>query len=327
MPLFGTFSSRRRGGIRDSGLIIELQKILLVSCQDIITLDAVLIGTPNGPQTYLWTQQSGSPVTWLEDQDQTMVTFQQPVTRDDKVFRFWLNKGTSYQQYADILVTLINLDSFNKPTHGPLMYRRGTDAQTVQGPFGGRPASNSNQPGVVVLNNASRMIQFNSPTNAQYLFSVIASAIIDGVKTEIAEIPITVNYLDNLDGDIAYQLDSVFDISGYSTAISGPVYMPRPSVGQELAFIEPVNVGIGRTRGITGTTSTITRTLDSFETDLDTMTGQISNRGLTATTNTVTRSLETFSTDEDTFPGGYNNIARGLTFTKTVTNASYSSIG
>jgi hypothetical protein len=82
---------------------------MTVSCGDVITLSAQVFGEALGA-TYFWEQVSGTPVDWLEDQNQAQVMFRQPLNRDDKVFRFWVNRGTSVQAFKDVLVSAIPTD-------------------------------------------------------------------------------------------------------------------------------------------------------------------------------------------------------------------------
>lgn len=87
-----------------------VDSIMPVTCSDIITLSAQIIGDA-GDATFLWEQLSGAPIIWLEAQNQTAVMFQQPALRNDKVFRFWVNKGTPVEKYADVLVTAVPSDA------------------------------------------------------------------------------------------------------------------------------------------------------------------------------------------------------------------------
>lgn len=94
-----------------SFLSFYVDSVLPVTCNDIVTLNAILNGDPTG-YTFEWVQMSGTPVIWLEDRDQTVVMFQQPVLRDDKVFRFYLNKGKSTERYKEVLVTAVPTDNY-----------------------------------------------------------------------------------------------------------------------------------------------------------------------------------------------------------------------
>ena len=93
------------------GVFIQVDSALTVTCDDIVTLHATLIGDISN-KTLLWEQVSGTPVIWLENQDQQTVLFQQPAQRDDKVFRFTLDKGKRTEKWSEILVTAIPTDVF-----------------------------------------------------------------------------------------------------------------------------------------------------------------------------------------------------------------------
>lgn len=97
-----------------SFLDIILEQVLLVSCQDIVTLNATIIGDITD-HTFYWEQTYGPAVTWLEPQNQLMVMFQKPAVTGDLFFRFYVDRFTQFQQYRDIIVSGTareNLDNF-----------------------------------------------------------------------------------------------------------------------------------------------------------------------------------------------------------------------
>lgn len=94
-----------------SNINFYVDSVLPVTCNVVVALNAVVYGDIANA-TFLWEQISGAPVIWLEQQNQVNVLFEQPATRDDKVFRFWVNKGRSGQKYKDVLVTAVPTDSF-----------------------------------------------------------------------------------------------------------------------------------------------------------------------------------------------------------------------
>jgi hypothetical protein len=95
-----------------TAVVISLDSILVVACEDIITLNANLSGLGGESHTYLWTQISGTPVIWLEDQNQVTVMFEQPAVKDDKVFQFTVDAGTTLERSAQIIVTGVPRDTF-----------------------------------------------------------------------------------------------------------------------------------------------------------------------------------------------------------------------
>lgn len=93
------------GGVQRS-FKVTLQTMKLVTCDDIITLHAQIDGFP-GTAKFLWEQQTGIPVEWLEPVNQQSVTYKQTLIRDDKIFSFFVNKGTVLEQEYRITVTAI----------------------------------------------------------------------------------------------------------------------------------------------------------------------------------------------------------------------------
>lgn len=72
-------------------------------CITSIEFEPVLRGLAIG-HTYLWEQISGdqSTVTWLTPKDQKDVIINLGGLKVDRVFRFWISKGTVYEKYYDI---------------------------------------------------------------------------------------------------------------------------------------------------------------------------------------------------------------------------------
>lgn len=91
-------------------VVLDLDSVLPVTCSEVVTLSARVSGDLTG-HTFEWSQISGAPVTWLESVNQTDVMFQQPATRDDKIFRFTIDKGTAVAKYKEILVTAVSTDT------------------------------------------------------------------------------------------------------------------------------------------------------------------------------------------------------------------------
>ena len=94
--------------VNDNASIL-LDSMMTVTCDDIITLSAQILGDITG-HTFYWEQISGVPITWLEDQHQQSVMFQQPSDRGDKLFRFTLDKGLDIEKSKEIIVSAIPTD-------------------------------------------------------------------------------------------------------------------------------------------------------------------------------------------------------------------------
>jgi len=74
-----------------------------VICSPLVTLQATVIGDLTGHQI-IWEQISGHAVNFTTPLNQLTVQFTPPAINDDKIFRFWIDKGTIEQQYDDINV-------------------------------------------------------------------------------------------------------------------------------------------------------------------------------------------------------------------------------
>lgn len=79
-------------------------KILSV-CLPTVSITPVLRGLEFG-HTYFWEQIFGdtSSVIWLTPRNQKDVVIQLDDKKDDKIFRFWISRGTRYEKYYDIYI-------------------------------------------------------------------------------------------------------------------------------------------------------------------------------------------------------------------------------
>jgi hypothetical protein len=100
--IIGIWSSGKSSPKEFLGVIVD--SVLLASCQEIVTLNATIIGDASA-HTFLWEQIAGPPVIWLEPQNQITVLYQKPNTPGDATFRFWIDKNTQFQQFRDLTVT------------------------------------------------------------------------------------------------------------------------------------------------------------------------------------------------------------------------------
>jgi len=158
----GILRVRRTAG----GLRVEVNSMMIVSCDSVITLS----GTPMGPELghrFEWTQISGTPVTWLENTDQLIVMFEQTAVRDDKVFRLTVDGGTPFARTYDILVTAIPTDFVYTEQHsvqfgGVSLLTDNPSLQPAIAPAL-RPA------GVQVLDDEWGMLVANTPTYAMQI--------------------------------------------------------------------------------------------------------------------------------------------------------------
>ena len=109
MPFQVTFSQR----------LLQVNAIQSVSagpdasavCDISFVLTATVVGELTG-HALLWEQISGTPVTFDSPVDQLSVSYTQN-NFDDKTFRFYVDKGTSFQKYDDVTI-------FGSPTTSQL---------------------------------------------------------------------------------------------------------------------------------------------------------------------------------------------------------------
>ena len=71
-------------------------------CDTAWSLEAIIVGSLQG-HAVLWEQIQGLPVTFTTPVDQVAISYTQ-TTFENKVFRFWVDKGTSSQRFDDVSV-------------------------------------------------------------------------------------------------------------------------------------------------------------------------------------------------------------------------------
>lgn len=153
----GTLRFRRITG----GLIVNVDTMLTVSCNDIIMLTGTTEGSEIGHR-FRWEQISGTPVQWLEDVNQLTVMFQQSVVRDDKIFRLTVDEGTAFSQTHDILVSAIPTDYVLTNSHSSYF---GTVSLLSDNPTLISPISPALRPaGSQVLNDSLGMLSIQTPS-------------------------------------------------------------------------------------------------------------------------------------------------------------------
>lgn len=103
----GILASRSRNS--DSfGILTD--SLVLASCQEIISLNANVIGDVAN-RTYLWEQIFGPAVEWLEPQNQLSVLYRR-IGSGDTGFRFWVDKGQPSQRFRDTIVSSAARETF-----------------------------------------------------------------------------------------------------------------------------------------------------------------------------------------------------------------------
>lgn len=241
MPMISTCTDARRRRFRVAlqGTQIVLEQVMLVSCSDIVTLNARIADTSDRPHTYYWEQISGTPVTWLEDQDQLMVMWRQPADTGEKVFRFWLDRGTSFEQKQDVLVTSVNRDPYSMPVassqstdHQPWLDNQMIAEATLLPMPNPRPDS----AGEVFVNPPTRAFSWYPPTNQLYLEGIQVQIWNDGVYTDGPKLttsqPGVLQYFSNASLSSRYRFNPVFNQFGIKTIVLGKLRVPTRHANQ-----------------------------------------------------------------------------------------------
>jgi hypothetical protein len=100
--------SKRLGGIRVGKISFVKSLDIIATCAINITITTELIGNVKGHK-FLWEQIVGDTTGVVYDTPLNEPTLSYtnnipPGTRDDKRFRFWIDRGKSYQQFYDVWV-------------------------------------------------------------------------------------------------------------------------------------------------------------------------------------------------------------------------------
>jgi hypothetical protein len=223
MPVLNINSDalRRKILIPSNPLQIILEQMQLVTCQDIVTLNATVIGD-GLTHNITWEQISGTPVTFLESVEQTMTTFRQPAIRDDKIFRFYVDKGLTTEKYRDILITSVSKDPIPTMSSNVAIVSYVGMVDRIY-PYG-QPAMGSNGSNVVTLNNNIRSITWTQPTkSAANIIGIRLIQIINGVDHVVGDIPKEQNVVNDIIAGQLYRLDYVVkDTNNVIKTIVGP---------------------------------------------------------------------------------------------------------
>lgn len=78
---------------------------ILSLCIQTVEIVPILKGIPDG-HTFLWEQIKGdvSEVTWISDPTDKDLIINIGKIKTDRVFRFWISKGTKYEKYYDVII-------------------------------------------------------------------------------------------------------------------------------------------------------------------------------------------------------------------------------
>lgn len=78
---------------------------ILAVCLPTVSIQPVLRGLPLG-HTFWWELIKGdqATITWLTPRDQKDVIIELGDRKSDRIFRFWISKGTKYEKYYDVYI-------------------------------------------------------------------------------------------------------------------------------------------------------------------------------------------------------------------------------
>lgn len=161
----------------------------IITCATNVTLEATVLGDITG-HTFLWEQLTGDPVNWLTPQDQFVVQFEQ-INTDDKSFRFWIDKGTPFEQFDDVWTynTPISENDVSVTTSYPTTYfGTGGDRRLVRNErIWLRPTTNPNTGNNVPT---AGLLEFTVPSDSEYITRVgVEQYVLGSGWTEIDSIP------------------------------------------------------------------------------------------------------------------------------------------
>lgn len=324
-----------------NNVLLSVESTLSVTCSDYVTLNASLVGDLTG-HTFEWVQLSGEPVTWMESRYQPNVTFLQPAIRNDKVFRFYLDRNTIYEKVGEILVTAIPTD-YVTSSIGSIRTVSSSSLNSLSGELTYQyllPAFES--AGTTLVNNPNRSVVFSAvsqtlvpsiqPFSIQLLTkeganyatvtTVNLSGVTPGASTYInGGIVDTIHLLQAVTGNTTQATDH-FSISSTYLATSGDI-----GISDET----PLNISITTTSTATEILETISRallTLDVGDVDDSVVLTVASVATTTEILETIIRTLLLLDVDdvEDTVsfsPGSISTITEILE----IKSFQYSSLG
>lgn len=313
---------------------IQLDAVLTVTCDDIITLHATLIGDLTN-HTFLWEQVSGTPVIWLEDQDQQTVMFQQPAVRDNKVFRFTLDKGTYIAKFRDILVTAIPTELVKTTVISSGLSGKYSKSLEITNMSVLMPAFKP--AGSEVLNDTDRAVLLT--TGSLYGMPLTVNEYVAGVDVPIANYTFnnplsSLVYINGLTVDKNYNLkiDNGYElgVSDYKN-IASQTFNYRPDYA--VTDIDSLATGIQiNNGGLSSIVEVITREVigntDSQETISLSEGLSLANRGLSSIVEIIDRSVVSNEESQDTV--SISNMSlnnKGLTAIVEIKEFQFTSLG
>jgi hypothetical protein len=208
--------------VNDNASIL-LDSMMTVTCDDIITLSANILGDSTG-HTFLWEQIDGIPVTWLEAQNQQSVMFQQPSDRSDKVFRFTLDKGLDFEKSKEIIVSAIPTEIIKTNNIGIINTNHGFIPEYIYDVYAMIPGERYTEG--QTWNDVNRSLLFSPKLHIGYEISLVDNSTGSSVDT------MYIDYKKNTGANIDYMfLNNAITDKSYTVTVSdGKVTESLPAV-------------------------------------------------------------------------------------------------
>ena len=186
-------------------------------CDINFTLTAKIIGDPQG-HTVSWQQISGTPVTFTTPTDQLSITYSQ-TTFDDKAFRFYVDRGTAFEIYDDVIVYGSPTDNVTMSFGGTPKHINFNSTESVKGdsnnlrlvtnfPLGNYDSKSEYN--LYSVDNAA--IYWNTPNTEHTILGYIVKEmdITTGVWNDVASLPPSSNYFQNIKSNHRYQISTLY---------------------------------------------------------------------------------------------------------------------
>lgn len=204
--MFNTFAGIWASRLR-ANVLLSVQTLMIVSCDTVITLAATVTGSLAN-RTVEWVQMSGTTVNWLESRYQVSAMFTQSLVRDDKVFRFYIDRGRTTEMYQDVLVTAVPRDTL--PDITPVVAVTGLKYVASEMSTGLISIPALSPIGTSSVNNTLRMLTWTNSAEIYFSGASVIKLTSPVTTTALGK----VNYISNLPIGPTYRIDSLLDYYG-----------------------------------------------------------------------------------------------------------------
>lgn len=301
-----------------------MESVLVTSCDDIITLSASIIGN-DIKRTYEWVQISGTAVNWLEDRFQTDVMFQQPVSRDDKVFSFYMDRGLSTEVKKDVLVTSVGkeevkLARVSSDTGKMLGFVAEERAHTLVSMPG------FSAYGQATIDNSDRTITWVNPLPSSFRSNVVQEKTIAPNFYSVQK----ANYYQHIDFFTSYKITSTLDMFGVIRQSQSLPFIPTPNPGvRDIDISEAAQFSGINARSRMNVLEIFTRELSTLEvgTDNAALSPLNSRGGSLSMLEIMTRELSQLVVPDETVSVSSHSTSKGVIKILETINNGLSTIG